>query len=249
MHSRPMWSPRRMSEELRGFERPVSIRKGERVMDRRAFLQSSAAVSAAGLSAASAAAFAAPGGSHFAGRAGWSLASERFIIDTRFAEAVATGRAAQSENLRVAEVSGDMSNLWYHDLDLRWRDAPMVLAGVTAPEGLFVLETLANDRGMRVVYRGVHTVGPAGVERHVLRGPGELVALLANSRGRFSASGIWGTHACAALRGCPASSRAAVESLEFSTPAHPDRRDVPASPSLVSWIIAPRGTAATVAPI
>jgi hypothetical protein len=44
-------------------------------------------------------------------------------------------------------------DLWYDNLDLRWKEAPMLLSGVTTAKALFVLETLASDHGMVVVHR------------------------------------------------------------------------------------------------
>jgi hypothetical protein len=112
-------------------------------VDRRALLKSGAAASAAvafpGLSAAAANAIE-PG-------------IERFVVDSRFAEAVEAGRAAAAQGVALSEVNGDMTSLWYDDLNLRWRQRPMSMAGVTAEDALFVLETLAPEYRMRVVQR------------------------------------------------------------------------------------------------
>ena len=53
----------------------------------------------------------------------------------------------------MAAFDGDLTRLWYERLDLSWKRAPMTLGGVTTAGGLFVLETLAADRGMRVIER------------------------------------------------------------------------------------------------
>lgn len=50
-------------------------------------------------------------------------------------------------------VEGDMTNLWYDTLDLRWRQPGFVVAGRTGPDALFVLEQLAWSRGRRVTFR------------------------------------------------------------------------------------------------
>ncbi len=88
-----------------------------------------------------------------------SPAAELFIYDERFAEARDAARHAHAHahtlarQLRVASSSHVLSHLWYHELDARWRRAPMTFAGVTTERTLFVLETLALDRGMRVLER------------------------------------------------------------------------------------------------
>jgi hypothetical protein len=87
---------------------------------------------------------------------------QRFVFDNRFAEAVAAARHAARRGIPLAEFAGDLTPLWYDDLDLEWRRAPMTLAGVTTREGLFVLETLAVDRGMRVAHRGAHGAAKEG---------------------------------------------------------------------------------------
>jgi hypothetical protein len=52
----------------------------------------------------------------------------------------------------------------------------MALAGVTTRGALFVLETLAADRGMRVLYRGEHGATDPGRAAHRFAGPAELFA-------------------------------------------------------------------------
>jgi hypothetical protein len=90
-----------------------------------------------------------------------SLSLERFIFDNRFAESVEAARVAAARGIPLAETAGDLTSLWYHDLDLRWKRAPMALAGMTTRGNLFVLETFAADRGMRVLSRREHGTAQA----------------------------------------------------------------------------------------
>jgi hypothetical protein len=78
---------------------------------------------------------------------------ELFVFDRRFADARAAAERRAANGVETAGFDGDLTNLWYDCLDLSWRAAPMALAGVTTSSALFVLETLANDRGMRVAER------------------------------------------------------------------------------------------------
>ena len=58
--------------------------------------------------------------------------------------------------LRVWEIHDDITELWYQELSLRWKEAPLILAGVTLSTSLFCLETLARDHQMRVCFRAEH---------------------------------------------------------------------------------------------
>ena len=78
---------------------------------------------------------------------------ELFVFDRRFADARAAAARRSANGVPTAGFAGDLTQLWYDHLDLNWRRAPMTLAGVTTAGGLFVLETLAADRGMRVLER------------------------------------------------------------------------------------------------
>ena len=78
---------------------------------------------------------------------------ELFVFDRRFAAARAAAARSAANGVEPAAFAGDLTQLWYERLDLRWRRAPMTLAGVTTAGGLFVLGTLAADRGMRVLQR------------------------------------------------------------------------------------------------
>jgi hypothetical protein len=78
---------------------------------------------------------------------------ELFVFDRRFADARVAAARSAANGVETVAFDGDLTELWYDRLDLRWRAAPMTLAGVTTASGLFVLETLAVDRRMRVVER------------------------------------------------------------------------------------------------
>ena len=48
---------------------------------------------------------------------------------------------------------GDITALWFHDLDLRWKRGPAAIAGMTDANALFCLDLLARDKGMHVASR------------------------------------------------------------------------------------------------
>jgi hypothetical protein len=78
---------------------------------------------------------------------------DRFVYDARFAVAESFAAAAGRRGVPLAVFAGDLTELWYRDLDLAWRRRPETIGGATTAHGLFVLETLALDRRMRLVAR------------------------------------------------------------------------------------------------
>jgi len=82
----------------------------------------------------------------------------KMVFDERFDEARAFATAAMERGIPTAAIRGDITKLFFEDLDLRWKQGPVVLAGYTTQASLFCLDLLARDRGMRVSHR---TTSPA----------------------------------------------------------------------------------------
>jgi len=95
----------------------------------------------------------------------------KVIFDERFPASVAFGDEAKGLGLPVHSIRGDITDLWFHDLDARWKQQPVAVAGLTAQGPLFCLERLAWDHGMRVVFRGDHRYLPEDTIEHALTGP------------------------------------------------------------------------------
>jgi len=77
----------------------------------------------------------------------------KFIFDERFAASVAFGEEWRGRGAAVHAIHGDITDLWFHDLDSQWKKRAVPIAGLTAHGPLFCLERLAWDHGMRVVAR------------------------------------------------------------------------------------------------
>jgi hypothetical protein len=163
------------------------------------------------------------------------LELERFVFDVRFAEAGAIAAQIEKAGVLLAPIADDLMTLWYDDLDLAWRKAPMALAGVTLVETLFVLETFALDRGMHVVYRGEHGLVENGRIRHRLAGPAELIERLQTMPAK------WEQALAAALTACPLGAPEIARTELVGDGAALSLRDMPLS----SWIIAPRSAVAS----
>lgn len=115
--------------------------------NRRQFIQNGFVLSAASL-AVPQALRAHPSDADFAG-----TTVELFVFDDRYPEAVSAASTASAGNVPTASMIHFMTELWYEELDLHWKRSPMTLDGMTTGHGLFVVETLALDRNMRITSR------------------------------------------------------------------------------------------------
>jgi hypothetical protein len=77
----------------------------------------------------------------------------KVIFDERFPTSVDFGVEWIARGAAVHAIRGDITDLWFHDLDHQWKKRPVPIAGLTAHGPLFCLERLAWDHGMRVVSR------------------------------------------------------------------------------------------------
>jgi hypothetical protein len=77
----------------------------------------------------------------------------KVIFDERFPASVAYGDQWTARGAAVHAIHGDITDLWFHDLDHQWKKQPVAIAGLTAHGPLFCLERLAWDHGMRVISR------------------------------------------------------------------------------------------------
>jgi hypothetical protein len=80
------------------------------------------------------------------------------VYDVRFDAAALLASKAERSGLPVTRITGDITDFWFNELSLRWKAAPVAIAGFTTHGPLFCLERLGWDHGMRVAYRGVHRV-------------------------------------------------------------------------------------------
>ena len=100
----------------------------------------------------------------------------RLIVDERFAVTHGLLDAARSHGVRSSAIDGDVTDVWFNDLALRWRQGPAPIAGLTTVGALFCLERLAWDAGMRLHFRVDHRCFTDGRIEHVLQAPASLIA-------------------------------------------------------------------------
>jgi hypothetical protein len=107
---------------------------------------------------------------------GVAAAPYRTVVDERFAAARALGAQARARGWAVSAIQGDVTQLWYADLALRWRSGPAPIAGLTTASALFCLERLAWDAGMRLNLRIDHRGHRDGRVEHGLAAQPGLLA-------------------------------------------------------------------------
>ena len=185
--------------------------------DRRGFLT---AVSAATVALAAGTATAAP-----------MSAAGMIVADRRIAESAAFATEAARSGGRVAWISGDITEVWYDELDPLWHREKTIVAGLTAYGVFFCLERLAMDRGLRVAFRGEHRRLRSGALQHAIHGPERIVTRDAIAGLSDDSWPAQTARLAMAVRG--------AEPLTACQSRHKLAR--PAQPSLlVSWVIAPR---------
>jgi hypothetical protein len=96
------------------------------------------------------------------------------VADVRIAASRTFAAEAARLGHRIAQTRGDITDLWYNELDLRWRTDKVALAGLTEYGAFFCLERLAMDRGLRVAFKGEHRRIDSGTMLHTISGPAGL---------------------------------------------------------------------------
>jgi hypothetical protein len=156
----------------------------------------------------------------------------KVIFDERFASSRAFAGEVKRLGASVYGIKGDITDLWFNDLDARWKKEPIGIAGLTEHGPLFCLERLAWDHGMRVVYRADHTYRADGYMEHELSGSERMLREAVN----ISSSGPdWSRRTAGLLTRCPAN-KAQASKMTVVTPAVKQADD---PEHLVSWVIAP----------
>ena len=158
----------------------------------------------------------------------------KIVFDADFAQGRQFGEAAARLGVPFhAMARGDVTDFWYHDLDLAWRAAPQAIAGFTRHGPLFVLERLAWDRGMRVVLRAEHRPAGDGAIEHVLTGPS---ASLSRAAVLVPAGDEWMSVMAGVVSQCAAGCSAPTTQTIITRAS----QGLPGNEPFYSWVIAPR---------
>ena len=100
------------------------------------------------------------------------------IFDDRYVEGRALAEAFGRFGIPARALdNGDVTDFWYRELDPLWHRQPAAIAGLTQFGPMFVLERLANERGMRVAVRVEHQAHSDGTLTHAMTGAPDTLAL------------------------------------------------------------------------
>jgi hypothetical protein len=171
------------------------------------------------------------------GAAGAKSEAPDVIAETGIAAASELIAAARA-NARHARAVDLDSTIMIRRLSEAWETNPRPLFGMTRSDVAILVEALARDRGMAVVYRGWHDHRASGDIHHVLYGNPDVIAMMqhefTSARGGFGK--VLGRHVAelASVGPQPASINFTVE-----TSGRPPRQA-----RFVTWAVAPMGTAA-----
>ena len=160
-----------------------------------------------------------------------SLAVSQVLIDERFADAIAMAGYAAAAGVTVMTLPRDVLGIWHDELLPELRNERLqALGGITTPDGLFLLRTLAADLRWRVIYEANHLASSTSVMTHRLRGRWPTVSMLAAD----SQTQDWRQRFASALVGCHVTGRIGARTV--LTPC-----SAAGSPGqdLVSWVLAP----------
>jgi hypothetical protein len=164
----------------------------------------------------------------FARTEGESIAIHKAIFDDRYAESQVFAETLGRFSVPLCAIeNGDITKLWYDELDLLWREKPIAIAGSTQFGPMFALERLATERGMRVALRVEHQVRADGTVAHVLTGPAETMALADYLRQQGA---DWPVLMAVLAAHCHTDAAAPVEHTMVMPGAKPVLRPTPASP-------------------
>lgn len=190
-------------------------------------------------SAGIAAAAAPPTALAFASVAMSPSALQLALFDTRFPAAVAFSRGMVRRGVALAPFHGDVTAVWFEQLDPRWRRESISVAGMTAPSTLFCLEQLAWDHGLRVAFRGTHDPAPLGGMTHLLEAAADRRQDLMS---HFSEDRAWAAQVADHI--------ASISEPAPAFPSRPESRSMSrlltgasrydGETKLVSWLIAPK---------
>jgi hypothetical protein len=162
----------------------------------------------------------------------------KVIFDARFRPCRSFAHGAAQIGCAVQPVTGDVTALWFNDLQRRWAQRKETVVGMTTCASLLCLEQLAWDQWMRVVARVEHRPEPDGTVRHRLFLHSRA---LKEARLALAANAHWAERMAAPLV-------APVDAEIIGKPAgavvftQHELGDAPRL-TLVSWVIAARSSA------
>ncbi len=92
----------------------------------------------------------------------------KVIYDARHQACCSFGSRAAALRCPIQPITGDVTALWFKELQPLWAERKLPIVGMTTPASLLCLEQLAWEQWMRVVARVEHRQDTDGTLRHRL---------------------------------------------------------------------------------
>jgi hypothetical protein len=155
----------------------------------------------------------------------------KVLYDPRSRAGLTFAAAAKRMGAALHATRGDVTDVWFKELQPEWSKRRTAAAGLTDFHSLFVLDMMARDAGMRAVYIATHRSCARGRFEHRLFGPRDLI----RQASLATAGDDWANGAAGIVTGFPAS--VPVDARHSSIG---EARNIELTPrDLVSWVIAP----------
>jgi hypothetical protein len=154
----------------------------------------------------------------------------KVLYDQRSEHGLMFAAQAARQGAPVHATRGDVTGVWFDELQPCWKSRQGAVAGLTDFQSLFVLDMMARDAGMRAVYIAAHRSLGQGAFEHRLFGPRDLVRLASREVG----GNDWPGKAARIVTHLP--DRVSV-AADQSTIAEARNHEMGAG-DLVSWVIA-----------
>ena len=100
-----------------------------------------------------------------------SLRPFRVLFDERYEACRSFAASARRLGCGTQSIAGDVTAVWFNDLEASWARGEGTMFGMTTRSSLFCLEQLASNHWMRVTARIEHRAEPQGAVRHQLHSP------------------------------------------------------------------------------
>jgi hypothetical protein len=181
------------------------------------------------LQAALAAAAVLPGFKALAAAPG-SMPLYKVLYDPRTPAGLAFAAGAKRSGAPLHATRGDVTDVWFNELQPQWRRHRTATAGLTDFHSLFVLDMMARDEGMRAVYIATHRLCGRDRFEHRLFGPHELV----RQSSLVTDGSDWASTAAGIVTGFAGKVSVAAQHSSIA-----DARNIELTAhDLVSWVIA-----------
>jgi hypothetical protein len=164
-----------------------------------------------------------------------SMPFYKVVFDARFPACRIFAGEARSLGLPIHAIRGDVTDLWFNDLDARWKKRPAAIAGITQKGALFCLDLLGADQRMRLMFLGEHVQHRDGRVDHTFAGP---PGVLKEAVEPGQQSPDWSRHVARLISRFPADASKLTPAIVAPLVSFGEDPG-----QLVSWVIAPRGAA------